>query len=879
MKALPSWAERLLRAICPEELYEQIEGDLIEIYNHQVKVGGKRKAKLQFVLACFRFFRPGILLRNKLSLEQNLIPMFQNYFKTTYRHLLKSKINFAFKLGGLTLALFSFLIIVIYVSFQLSFDRYHQGYEKIYRVNSEWRENGDMAKYAIVPTGIGPTLKSEFPEIDSYARLRGPSRYLIKYEDESFRFEGFSDADSTIFDVLTFQFIKGDKRALDHPGSIVLTQTLAKQIFGDEDPMNKSISFTDRHNMSFEVTAVIEDMPKNSHLGIKALLPFNSLRDSTELALDPWEISIDGSTSLYLRFNHSGKPEQFSSKATQLLRGRITKSESELDKEYAISLQSIKDIYLAPLIYAEFSSKGNRLYVFVFSLLGTFLLIIASINYINLSIGDFHIRNKEIGVRKILGARKKQIALHVFIESCLISISSLILSIGALYLLFPQVLQSLDSNLSVAMLFEPNVMILVALIVLLLIFLSTAYPAYRLAITNPIKDLKPGSGFGSNSPTAKILLLVQFTISIICISATLIVRRQIEFIQTKDPGYDRYNMIVVYTPDRFPSEKIPVIKEEFKKITGVEAVSYSTFRIAGAGYYRDSYRVEVEGEMKQMMLNEVFFDHDFFKATGIPIVAGRSFDPNNSSDPHTAFIVNETAVREFGWDYPIGKRIGLEYVGADGEKWDGTVVGVVKDFNVYSMHKKIEPLVMRLPWSDWPGNCVHIKITGPLDQTLASIKRKYEELLPGFVLDYSLIEDIYDRQYQGEKKAFTTLQLSTWIIVLISSLGIFSLSIYMSARRMKEFGIRKVFGATANQITFLHVGHFMKIALLSNVIALPIGYWLMKEWLNGFAYRTDVSVTLLLTILLLSFLLVLIPAGYSSLKSGRMNPIEVIKAE
>lgn len=879
MKALPLWAWKLLKAICPEEFIEQIEGDLVEIYNYDVKTVGERKAKLKFIITSLRFFRPGIVLRNKFSVELNQMPMFQNYFKTTYRHLLKSKINFAFKLGGLTLALLSFLVIAIYVSFQLSFDRYHKDYENIYRVNSEWRENEDMAKYAVVPTGIGQALKDEFPEVISYARLGGPIHYLIKYEDKSFRLEGFTEADSSIFDVLTFQFIKGDKHSLDRPGSIVLTQSLAKQIFGDEDPLNKSISFTDRLNITLEVTAVIEDMPHNSHLDIKALLPFNSLRDSTELATDPWAIGIDGSTSLYLRLARNTQPEQFAAKVVPTLRKRITKSEDGIEKEYAIVLQSIKDIYLAPRIYAEFCAKGNTVYVYAFSLLGVFLLVIASINYINLSVADFHKRNKEIGVRKVLGARKKQIAFQVIIEACIVSLSSLILSIGVLYFLFPQVLQSLDSNLSFVMLFEPNVMILVALTMLLLVILSTAYPAYRLAINNPIHDLKSGSIFEKKSSTGKILLLAQFTISILCISATFIVGKQIEFIQTKNPGYDRHNMIVVYTPDRFPSEKISVIKDEFKKLSGVEAVSYSTFRIAGAGYYRDWYRVEMGGEMKQMMLNEVFFDHDFFKATGIPLVTGRSFDPNNSSDSHTAFIVNETAVREFGWDDPIGKRISSGYEETEGEKWDGTVVGVVKDFNVYSLHKKIEPLVMRLPWSDWPGSCVHIKINGPLDQTIASIKKKYEEILPGFLLDYSIIDDLYDNQYQGEKKAFTTLQLSTWIIVLISSLGIFSLSIYLSARRMKEFGIRKVLGATASQITFLHVSHFIKIALVANVIALPIAYWLMKEWLNEFAYRTDVSATLFLAVLMFSALLVLISAGYSSLKSGRMNPVEVIKME
>lgn len=879
MKALPVWAERLLRAICPEELYEQIEGDLIEIYNYEVRTLGRRRAWLRFVMACIRFFRPGIFLRNKFSFNRNRIPMFQNYFKTTYRHLQKSKINFTFKLGGLMLALFSFLVIVIYVSFQWSFDRYHQEYENIYRVNSEWRENGEMAKYAIAPTGIGPALKDEFPEIDSYARLRGPSRYLVKYKDKSFRSEGFAAADSSIFDVFTFHFVKGDRHALDHPGSIVLTQSLARQIFGEEDPMNKTISFIDRLNVSFDVAAVIEDVPRNSHLDIKALLPFNALLDSAELAGDPWGISIDGSTGLYVRFKQAADPAQFARKASPVLRSRMTKNENGLEKDYAIDLQPLKDIYLAPRIYAEFCVKGNEMYVYVFSLLGVFLLVIASINYINLSIADFHKRIKEIGVRKVLGARKTQIAYQVMIEALLISLCSVLLSVGALFFLFPQVLQTLDSNLNFAMLFEPNVLLLVTLTVLLLVILSTAYPAYQLAVNKPIADLKSGSAFGRNSASGRILLSAQFIVSIICISATFLVGRQIDFIRTKDPGYDRHNMIVVYTPDRFPSEKIPVLKDEFKKIAGVEAVSYSTFRIAAAGYYRDWYRVEMEGEMKKVMLNEVFFDHDFFKATGIPLVAGRSFDPNRPTDSHTAFIVNETAVREFGWTDPIGKRISYGYEEQEGEKWDGTIVGVVKDFNVYSLHKKIEPLVMRLPWSDWPGSCVHIRINGPFIQTVASIKKKYEEILPGFLLDYSVIDDLYDNQYRTEQKTFAALQLSTWIIVLISSLGIFSLSIYLSARRTKEFGIRKVLGASARQITLLHVSHFFKIVLVANVVALPIAYWLMNEWLNGFAYRTNVGVIWMLGVVLLSFLLVFISAGYSALKSGRMNPVDVIKAE
>jgi putative ABC transport system permease protein len=471
-----------------------------------------------------------------------------------------------------------------------------------------------------------------------------------------------------------------------------------------------------------------------------------------------------------------------------------------------------------------------------------------------------------------------QISLQVVIETVLITSLALMISIISLYLLFPLVRQFVDVNLRFKDLLLPDVMFLVATMLLVLTIFSAAYPSYQLATNSPINDLNKGTGFG-NSRFGKILLLTQFSISIICIAATFIVAQQLDFIQSKNPGYDRHNMIVVYMPDRYPNEKIPVMKNELRKLPGIEAVSYSTFRIAGAGYYRGLYKVEIGGEMKEMMLNEVFFDHDFFKASGIPLVAGRTFDPNSSTDSHEAFIVNEAAVREFGWKDPLGMRISTGFGDPSGEKWDGTIVGVVKDFNVYSLHKKIEPLVMRLPWSAWPGQCLHIKINGPLDQTIASIKATYEEVLPDFLLNYQLIEDIYDNQYQEEQKAFTTLRICTWIIVVISSLGIFSLSAYLSLSRMKEFGIRKVLGASSRQIASLHVGYFMKIALLANAMALPIVYWLMKEWLESFAYRTELGGIIFAAVVMISFLLVIFSAGYSSLKAGRMNPVEVIKIQ
>lgn len=879
MQSFPKWAERFLRTICPDQVVDQIIGDLIEIYQHDIKHYGDQKARWKLIVAVIHFFRPGILIRNKFSINLNQGAMFQHYFKTTFRHFLKSKLNSSFKLLGLCFALVSLLVIVLYVSYQLSFDKFHNHYQHIYRVNSQWRENGEMAKYALVPTGVGPMLKSEFPEVRGYARMGGASRCQVRVKDKSFHAEGIAETDSTIFNVLSFSFIRGDKRALLKPRSIVLTESLAKQIFDDADPFEESVALVDRVGVSLQVTGIIKDLPSNSHLNIRALASFGSLSDSSYVPAGPWDISIDGSTVLYIHLSDGSNAKKFVSKASPAIRKKITRNESGLEKEYGILLQPMKDIYLDQPIYAEFCVKGNIVYVYVFAVLGLFLLVISGINYINLTVADFHKRLKEIGVRKMMGALKRQIAFQVIFEACLVVVLSLIISVCALYLLFPEVQQLLDPNLRFVMLAKPEIVATLAAVIGLLIILSTLYPAYQLAINSPIENMKSIGKAGTHAKINKMLLISQFSISIICITSTLVIGQQLRFIQERNPGYDRENLIVAYMPDQYPNEKIQVIKDEFAKVPGVEAVSFSTFRIAGAGYYRDWYRVEIDGEMKRMMLNEVFFDHDFFRATGIPLVAGREFDPQRATDSHEAFIVNETAVRQFAWKDPVGKRISYGYEESEGEKWEGTIVGVVKDFNVYSLHKKIEPLVMRLPWSDWPGSCVHIRINGPLDETITRIQKTYSDILPGFILHYSIVDELYSNQYSNERKAYTALQFSTWIIVIISCLGIFSLSLYLSVTRSKEFGIRKVLGATSKQITVLHTNKFVKIALIANAFAIPVAWITCEEWLEQFAYKTDVSGLLFVAVTVVSLILVILSAGYSSWKAGIMNPVDVIKSE
>jgi putative ABC transport system permease protein len=799
--------------------------------------------------------------------------MFRNYFRTTFRHALKNKVNFLFKLGGLTLSLFSLVVIAIYLSFQWSFDRYHHDYQNIYRVNSIRDEDGKLAPYATVPKPLGPALKTAFPEIVAFTRVGLGGTGDIKYNDNLVRSAAnLVDADSSIFEVLSFNFVRGNKHALHRPGSIVLTQSLSGKIFGGEDPMGKVIALGNRR---FEVTAVIQDIPANSHLYIDAMMNLAALQESYRPESGPWEISWDGSVSLYIRLASAADPAEFGNKVMPFIKKNLLRTEEGSEKQFSVFLQPITDIYLGSSMQMGFMTGkvGSALYFYVFSLLGLFLIIISSINYVNLSIADFDSRTKEMGVRKILGARKRQIGIQVFMDTVFICLLALLISIGFVYSVFPKIANLLNSDLQFKMLWDGKVMVLVALIILCLITLSSAYPAFRLSSQKPLQDMKLGQGFGLRG---RILLLTQFSISVICICATAVVGKQLRLVSETDLGYDRNNLMYLIMPGQYPPEKVSVLKNEISKLAGVESASYTWYPMTSV-YFKDWYDVEMDAKMTKVLLNEMFVDHDFLRTMNIKLKGGRNFDINNPTDARTAFIVNETAAQEFGWKDPIGKRIKLRGADEKGVTWEGTVVGVVKDFNTQSLHNKIEPVVLRLPYDSWPGPWLNIRVNGLLSDRLPVILSTYEKLMPGFIADYGIVNESYDNNYRPEAKALAALQFGTAIIIFISAIGIFSISVYMSVKRMKEFGIRKVLGATIRQIAGLHTGYFLRIAILANIIALPVSYWLMKEWLTGFAYKTELSGLMFFEVASILLLLVIVSSGYSAWKAGTMNPIDVIK--
>lgn len=873
MKSLPKWAERLLRAICPEELYEQIEGDLIEIYNYEVRTTGKRKAKLRFIMACFRFFRPGIILRNKIDIEQNHFLMFKNYFVTGMRHIRKKKVNFAFKLGGLSLAIFSFLSIAMYVSYQTSYDTHHNDHQNVYRVNSLRKEADQLEKYAIVPHAIGPILKQSIPEIEAIARIRYAHGSYLRFEDKSVSCGGFLiETDSTLFELLKFDFIEGSSNALKNPNGIVLTRNISENLFGTTSALGRLITINNRDDV-YQVTAVI-DNPSHTSIGIEAII-FDKTESTLKSIVSPGEF-FDQSSTLLVRLK---KPltVELGSKIESLLNLHIKKSERQ-EVGFDLFFQPISNIYLDPEYQGEMGSKGSATYVYAFSVLGVLLLMVAAINYVNLSIADFSSRARETGVRKVLGARKYQLVSQVSLETLFFGLFALTIGVGLLYLLFPKVTRLLDGDLRFEMLLNPRVVVLAGSGLAVLLFFSTYFPAKMFVTSGVIQNLKSKSS-GYNSSLSKILLFVQFSISVICISCAVMVGSQISFIHNKDLGFNKENLLMLNMPRGFTVNNMTTFKHDLRQVAGVTQVSNSSFFISG-GYGTDWYFVEQESkpDMKQVELYEVFSDDELFSTLEIEILQGRGFDAEIPSDSGAAFIVNESAVRQLGWKKPLGKRI---YTHPEEKgKWDGTVVGVVSDINISPLYDKVKPLVMRLPWTNkYPDGFIYVRYTGDAKSIIQSVEEKYKMIMPGYPLNWFHVTELYNRSHEKENKAYASLQFGTLVIVVISVLGIFSMAMYMSVKRMKEFGIRKVLGASVTQISMLHINYFIRLVVIACAVALPVAFMLIGEWLSTFAYRVELNYLPFLLVVLTSVMVVTLSASYSAWKSGRMNPVDIIKME
>ncbi|MCB0853408.1 MAG: ABC transporter permease, partial [Bacteroidetes bacterium] len=765
--------------------------------------------------------------------------MLRNFALAAFRNLIKRPFYAFINIFGLAVGIGLSFLIFQYVNSELSVDSQIPESEIIFRLGAQYTISGKIDRYANVPRPLGPNLTAEYPQIESFTRLRGINRLseprmLVEYKDDKVHIDKVFFADSTFFDVFSRKLIQGNSRqALTHPNSIVLTQSTARKLFGDEDPFQKQILVENQALML--ITGVMEDDPGRSHLPFDGLVSWSTMHSEADLSR--W---VGGHVYTYIKVKPGSQIEalksQFPAFYEKFMKGHF----EAINGSFDLFFQPLEDIYLNSHLTWEAFPNGNRTYVIIFLTIAIFLLLIAGINYMNLSTARASERGREVGMRKILGSSRKMLVIQFLTESVLLSLVAGMLASIFLFFLIPLFNQLSGQNLDSVFLFSWFYWMNILLICLGIGVFSGIYPAFYLAGFEPIRILKNSPGRAGHGWLRKGLVVFQFSISVILIVGTLVINRQMEFIKNKDLGFKQENILAITIPDTIAAKNMEVLKEKLFShpgiISGVNANNLP-------GQEPNHTFVEIQdnkGVWNQHAVEFMEIGYDFVEVMEMELLAGRNFDRSFLTDPEKSILINQTAAQKFRLDQdPVGKQISF------GEDESGnrillSVVGVLGDFHMGSMHREVGPIISFLAPSSTGYFYLKLK-NNDLDKTLTFIEQEWNLANGHFPFEYKFIDDSIDAMYQSENKLSTLFKYFALIAILISSLGLMGLVAYNTTSRFREISIRKVFGASIISIIQLINREFLSLVLVANLIAIPIYWYIIKEWLDTFTFHIEVS--------------------------------------
>lgn len=787
--------------------------------------------------------------------------MLKNLIKTAFRHILKHFGYSILNILGLTLGITSAIFLIIYVADEVSYDRYHEKADRIYRVSSTIKESDDQFTWIVAQIPFGPQAAHDYPEIQSSVRFINMPRALYKFEDKEFNEENFYYVDSTLFDIFSYKVIKGEvKSALLSPKKIILTEKIANKYFGKTDPIGKTLTTgTD----TYEVTGVIQDVPTNSHFRFDAVAARNNL---------PKQLGSWGNFGVftYLLF-----PEKFDVKAFE------KKMEGMYDAYMKTIFEPLKitiKYHLEPLTRIHLYSKnagepeptGSITYVYIFGIVAIFLVLIAAMNYMNLATARSARRAREVGLRKVVGSRRLPLILQFISESMVFTIISLVISIVLIISLIPKFNLLAGKSFDLHVIYSPTVILSLLSIIIIVGILGGSYPAFFLSRFSPVTVLKGEITQGSaGSLFRKILVVIQFSVSVIMIICTMVVFRQLNYLKNMDQGFDQKNVVGLELNGPM-IRKYPVLKQVLLENQDIKYVT-STNTAVGQGSGKVIFQVETDQGMSNRGINFAVVDYDFIETLGIKMVTGRNFQKDMPSDTLKGVVVNETFVKRMNWTEPVGKKVTL------GNAINGRVIGVMKDYHQTGMYNGIESLL--LVWRPL-NNVVYIKLGGSeTSKTLSFIENKWKEIFPDQPFVYTYLTDRFKGQFKADEKRGLVFTMFTVLAILIACLGLFGLASYMVEQRTKEIGIRKVFGANEGTILGLISRDFLLLVTIGIVIAIPTAYYFMSNWLKNYVYRIHISIPLLLFAGLLTILITFLTISYKAYQASIMNPASALKTE
>ena len=788
--------------------------------------------------------------------------MIKNYIVIAYRNFIRHKSDTIINVAGLALGIAATILILLYVQFEFSYDDFHRDADNIYRISVIHKSEGKTeydSPYFTPP--IGPAMKANFPEVIEYTRIRAPRSAYFLVENKSFKINNILYADSTFLNMFNFPLLHGDKKnALAAPYSIILSEDVANRLFGDEDPVGRTISY--EKTQDYIITGIIENSPQNSHLQYSALISFSTLYQNPNLYLD-WNGGNQYVT--YVRLQASAKPQDVNSKFPALMWDPINKLYATVGAELMPYLQPLSDIHLYHNPYS--GSLRRNLYIFI--LISIIILLIACINFINLTTARSIQRAKEIAMRKVLGAKKENIRVQFLFEVAMLCILSITIALVIVEMIFPIYTHLVGKNLNHINLTDSVHWTGIFGLFIIVSLLAGGYPSFYLARLPVLRTIKGLRNIGSlKSIGRNSLVILQFTISAILIISTSIINQQINFMRTKSLGFEKDNIVVLPLETDEVKLKSTLLKNDLSALPDVVSVSASS-EVPSNGFTSNGYIPE--GYTTAMMINVVDVDEDFLKTFGLNLLQGRNFLTESPADDN-AYLINKTLAEDLGWNSPLAKKIVR-----NGEH---QIIGIVDDFHFSTLHDKIGPLIITNKPERNRFNLLSIKINSTdIPETIAAIINIWDRHVPGTPCNYYFLDDRFDELYKTEQKLHSIILYFSVLAIFIASLGLYALASFIIQQKTKEIGIRKVLGATASAVTRMVTGDYLKLVLIANLLAIPVAWFLMDNWLQNFAYRVSPGWWIFIISGCITLIIALVTVIFKSIRAAISNPVEALRYE
>lgn len=797
----------------------------------------------------------------------NTIGMFKNYLKIAFRNLAKTKGFSAINIMGLAVGLTACFLIFLYVQFELSYDTFNSKADRIYRIVADIKTPTEVINGSRPALAVPPNLKNDFPEIEAAVRI-AQDEVLIRKDDLKFQEENAAWIDSAFFNVFDFELLKGNRQtALKEPFTVVLSETASRKFFGNKNPMGETILVGEEAH-PVKVTGLMKDMQENSQFRVDVLLSMTTRSQAIDRGVDSiwggyWPIA-------YVMLKPGTDPAALEAKFPAFLERRNGTEMKQSQMVPTLFLEPLRDVYLHST--RDGQQKGNINNVYIFSIVAIFILLIACINFINLTTARAAERAKEVGIRKVVGAEKSQLTKQFIGESVIICLIAFLFSVLFSWLLLPLFNQLAGKTISSGIFSNGSFILTLFLAAIGIGLLAGFYPALVLSSFKPVVVLKGKFSTGNRGIfLRKALVVTQFTVSIALIIATIIVYDQMTFMRNQNLGFSKDQIMVLET-SRDPSKE--ALKQSLKSIPAVKSVSLSS-SVPGAGNSIAYSEIRnIKGDMQVANLDVYFVDFDYIDQYQLKTVAGRTFSKEFGTDSTKAMIVNESTVKMFGYSSP------QDAIGKTFKQWgrEGQIIGVVKDFHFRSLQQPIKPLSIRIE----PNNTdyISIKVSAEnLPATIAAVEKQWKEIIPKRPFNYFFMDEFFDRQYRAEERFGKLFLNFAFLAIFISCLGLLGLASYSTIQRTKEIGIRKVLGASTTNIVNLLSVDFLKLILVSAVIAFPLAYVMMNKWLEDFAYRTGLSWWTFLIAGMLATFIALFTISFQAVRAALANPVKTLRSE